>query len=207
MFQIPAPTSNWPGVNCITADTLQHTQRAFRGCWNNEVPSFFCPRRLRRIVSLLEFLCWEAEDKLSGWTPIFRDRPLLGFLTAGPELDSSNVLLKLAIDILSASWAFAGSLGGVRKLFGSMPVFPELEGERVPGGLLPYDSRTLNPSALLFVSSSRPTSLGDVTGNGKLLLAISLAISEGLPNTVLVRVSEGTASGEFRCGHESSSKT
>lgn len=199
-FQISAPTSNC--VNRVAAGALQQTQRAFRGCWNNEVPSFFCPRRLRRIVSLLEFLCWDAEDKLSGWTPIFRGRPRLGFLTAGPELDSSNVLLKLAVGILSDSWVFAGSLRGVRQAFGSMPVFPELEGERVPGGLLLHDSRTLNPSALLFLSS-----WGDVTGNDWLLLAISLSISGGLPSNALVRISEGTASGEFSRGHKSSSKT
>lgn len=67
----------------------------------------------------------------SAWTPMFRLRPRLGFFIAGPELDSSNVLLKFAVGVLSASWAFIWPLGDTLKPFWSVPEFAELEGERL----------------------------------------------------------------------------
>lgn len=83
------------------------------------------------MVSLLEFLRWGVVDMPSAWTPMFRLRPRLGFFIAGPELDSSNVLLKFAVGVLSASWAFVWPLGDTLKPFWSVPEFAELEGERL----------------------------------------------------------------------------
>lgn len=154
------------------------------------------------MASLLVVLCWVVvEDKISGWTLTFLVIPLLGFFSKGPELDSSNVLLQLTVA------AFVGSLGGTLKAFGSMPAFPELEGERVPGRLRPSESRILNPNSRPHFSSCGTASLFDTTANvGALPLVASPGGSEGLLNAVL-RVSEGMVSGELSRGHKSSSKT
>lgn len=92
------------------------------------------------------------------------------------------------------------------KAFGSMPVFPALEGEREPGKLLPYESRALNPSALPHFSSKLLTSL-DVIPESMFLRVTSTGRSEGLLKTVSLRVSAGTVSAQFSRGHRSSSKT
>lgn len=109
----------------------QQTQTVFLGGWKSELLSFFWPRRLRRMASLAELRRCGAPDMPSPWTPTFRPRPRLGFLTAGPELDSSNVLLKFAVGVLSASWAFVWPLGDTFKAFWSVPELVELEGERL----------------------------------------------------------------------------
>lgn len=83
------------------------------------------------MVSLFEFLRWGVAETPSGWTLRFRLRLRLGFFIAGPELDSSNVLLKFAVGVLSASGAFVWPLGETLKPFWSVPEFAELEGERL----------------------------------------------------------------------------
>lgn len=67
----------------------------------------------------------------SGGTLRLRLRPRLGFFIAGPELDSSNVLLKFAGGVFSVSWAFVWPLGDTLKPFWSVPELAEMEGERL----------------------------------------------------------------------------
>lgn len=83
------------------------------------------------MASLFEFLRCGVVDMPSAWTPMLRLRPRLGFFTAGPELDSSNVLLKFAVGVLSASWAFVWPLGDTFKPFWSVPEIVELDGDRL----------------------------------------------------------------------------
>lgn len=109
-------------------EEIQQTHTAFLGGWNSELLSFFCPRRLRRIASLDGVLrCGVAAVP----SPGARTSPRRGFFTAGPELDSSNVRLKLAGGVLSASCALLWPLGDTLKPFWSVPELAELEGERL----------------------------------------------------------------------------
>lgn len=108
------------------AEEAQQTHTAFLGGWKRELLSFFCPRRLRRMASLAGLLrCGLPAE------PSPRPSPRRGFFSAGPELDSSNVRLKLAGGVLSASCALLWPLGDTLKPFWSVPELAELEGERL----------------------------------------------------------------------------
>ncbi|KAG8122625.1 hypothetical protein E2320_018103 [Naja naja] len=161
------------------------------------------------MASLLVILCWEAEERLSGCPPTFRVRPRLGFFTMGPELDSSNVLLKLATDgVLSASCILEASLGEILKDLGSGPTFLALEGDRVPGGFRLNESCARNPSALPPFSSGGTASLEQAAPKPSLSFVSSPACSGSLPTTAaLLQENKGRPSEELSRGHKSSSTT
>lgn len=190
-------------------EKIQQTHRAFLVCWNKGLPNFFCPRTLRRMASLLVILCCGVEERLSGCPPTFRVRPRLGFFTTGPELDSSNVLLKLATDgVHSASWTLDASLGGTLKDLGSGLTFLALEGDRVPGGFRPNESCARKASALPPFSSGGTASLEQAAPKPSLSFVTSPDCSGSLPDTeALLQENKGRPSEELSRGHKSSSTT
>lgn len=161
------------------------------------------------MASLLVFLCWEVVERLSGWPPTFRLSPRRGFFTIGPELDSSNVLLKLATGgVLSGSCNLDASVRETLTDLGSGPTFLALEGDRVPGGFRAYESCAHSPSALLPFSSGGTTSLEQASPTPSLSFISSPGGSGGLPDTVaLLQENKGRPSEELNRGHTSSSTT
>lgn len=158
---------------------FQQTQTVFLGWWSRGCAIFFCPLSLRLMVSFPELFRCELEGRLAGWAPLPRLKPSrLCFLMRGPELDSSNVLLKFAGGVLSTSWAFIWPGVDNFKFFGSMMVFVELVGTRPTDRLLFKESCILKVRALVQFSSSGSGSFEGMTAACTLPRAISAGTSK-----------------------------
>lgn len=188
-------------------DTVQQTQTAFL-CWCSKgFPIFFWPLSLRRMVSLTEFFRCEVAGRLAGWALLLlRLKPFrLCFFVRGPELDSSNVLLKFAGGVLSTSWAFIWPGVDIFTFFWSMMVFVELVGTRPTGRLLFKESCILKVRALVQFSSSGSGSFEGMTAAWTFPRAISAGTSRKFPEKALLRTRAGIWSLEFSLGQGSSS--
>lgn len=158
-------------------DTVQQTQTVFLCWWSKGFPIFFWPLSLRRMVSLTEFFRCEVVGRLAGWA--LRLKPFrLCFFTRGPELDSSNVLLKFAGGVLSTSWAFIWPGVDSFKFFWSMMVFVELVGTRPTDRLLFKESCILRVRAFVQFSSSGSGSFEGMTAAWTFPRAISVGTSK-----------------------------
>lgn len=161
------------------SDTFQQTQTVFLCWWSKGFPIFFWPLSLRRIVSLTEFFRCEVVGRLAGWAPLLRVKPFrLCFFIRGPELDSSNVLLKFAGGVLSTSWAFIWPGVDIFKFFWSVMVFVELVGTRPTDRLLFKESCILKVRALVQFSSSGSGSFEGMAVAWTLPRAISAGTSK-----------------------------
>lgn len=155
-------------------DTFQQTQTVFLCWWSKGFPIFLWPLSLRRMVSLTEFFRCELVGRLAGWAPLLLLKPFrLCFFIRGPELDSSNVLLKFAGGVLSTSWAFIWPGVDIFKFFWSVMVFVELVGVRPTDRLLFKESCILKVRALVQFSSSGSGSFEGMTAAWTLPRAIS----------------------------------
>lgn len=158
------------------------------------------------MVSLTECLRWGAAGRLEAWAPVLRLKPFRRcFFIRGPELDSSNVLLKLAGGVLSTSWAFIWPGVEIFKFFWSIMVFVELVGTKPTDRALVKESWILKVRAFGQFSSSASESFEVITTVWILPRAVSAGTSKNFSEKALLRTRAGMWSLEFSLGHGSSS--
>lgn len=158
------------------------------------------------MVSLTECLRWDAAGRLEAWAPVLRLKPFRRcFFIRGPELDSSNVLLKLAGGVLSTSWAFIWPGVDIFKFFWSMMLFVELVGTRPTDRALVKESWILKVRAFGQFSSSASESFEVITTVWILPRGVSAGTSKNFSEKALLRTRAGMWSLEFSLGHGSSS--